>query len=79
MESLDWKQVWHKWGTDVFHYKCHVLSFTLELVRHQHYGQVLVNAAKPAAVDLDKLQGRGLEELLKHHPVVTLDGKQLAN
>lgn len=43
---------------------------------HQHHGQILVNTAHPAAVDLDKLQGRRLEELLKHHPVVTLNRKR---
>lgn len=46
---------------------------TLELVGHQEHGQVLVDAAQAAAVDLDELEGRGLEELLEHHPVVTLD------
>lgn len=45
---------------------------TPELVRHQQHGQVLVDAAQPTAVDLDKLQRRGLEELLKHHPVLAL-------
>lgn len=48
---------------------------TLELVRHQEHGQVLVDAAQATAVYLDKLEGRGLEELLKHHPVLTLDKK----
>jgi len=42
-------------------------------VGHQQHRQVLVDAAQPAAVDLDELQGRGLEELLEHHPVVTLE------
>lgn len=49
----------------------------MELVGHQQHGQVLVDAAQPTAVYLDKLQRRGLEELLKHHPVVTLQRKQL--
>lgn len=49
---------------------------TLELVRHQQHGQVLVDAAQAAAVYLDKLEGRGLEELLKHHPVLTLENKK---
>lgn len=57
-------------------YCCHALTFTLELVGHQQHSQVLVDAAQPTAVYLDKLQGRGLEELLKHHPVVTLERKQ---
>lgn len=56
-----------------------VLGFTLELVCHQQHCQVLIDAAQPAAVYLDKLQGGGLEELLEHHPVVTLDRKQLAD
>lgn len=49
---------------------------TSELVSHQHHCQILVDAAHPAAVDLDKLQSRRLEELLKHHPVVTLNRRQ---
>lgn len=49
--------------------------FTLELVSHQQHGQVLVDTAQPTAVYLDKLQCRGLQELLKHHPVVTLERK----
>lgn len=53
-----------------------VPTFTLELVGHQEHGQVLVDTTQPTAVYLDKLQGRGLEELLKHHPVVTLEKKQ---
>lgn len=61
--------------TDVFV----VLGFTLELVCHQQHRQVLIDAAQPTAVYLDKLQGRGLEELLEHHPVVTLNRKQLAD
>lgn len=45
---------------------------TSELVRHQQHSQVLVDAAQPTDVDLDKLQRRGLKELLKHHSVVAL-------
>lgn len=52
------------------------LYFTLELVSHQQHRQILVDAAHSAAVDLDKLQGRGLEELFKHHPAVTLKKKE---
>lgn len=53
----------------------HKYVCTLELVSHQHHRQILVDTAHPAAVDLDKLQSRRLEELLKHHPVVTLNRK----
>lgn len=44
---------------------------------HQQHSQVLVDTAQPTAVYLDKLQGRGLEELLEHHPIVTLERKQV--
>lgn len=61
------------------HMRCSLLSDleapTLELVCHQEHGQVLVDAAQATAVYLDKLEGRGLEKLLKHHPVLTLDKK----
>lgn len=50
--------------------------FTLELVSHQQHRQILVDTTDSAAVDLDKLQGRGLEELFKHHPAVTLNKNQ---
>lgn len=64
-------------GVTFPHVWCTLLSdlevHTLELVCHQQHGQVLVDAAQATAVYLDKLEGRGLEELLKHHPVLTLD------
>lgn len=41
-------------------------------MRHQQHSQVLVDASQATAVYLDELEGRSLEELLKHHPVMTL-------
>lgn len=63
------------------HIWCSLVSspevLTLELVRHQQHGQVLVDASQATAVYLDELEGRSLEELLKHHPVVTLGNKTI--
>lgn len=49
-----------------------MLLVTSELVSHQQHSQVLVDAAQPTAVNLHKLQRAGLEELLEHDSVVTL-------
>lgn len=63
------------------HIWCSLVSspevLTLELVRHQQHGQVLVDASQATAVYLDELEGRSLEELLKHHPVMTLGNETI--
>lgn len=50
---------------------CRTLTF--KLFGHQQHGEVLIDASQPAAVNLEKLQGFGLEELLKHHSIVALE------
>lgn len=48
-------------------------TLTFKLLGHQQHREVLVDTSQPAAVDLQKLQGFRLQELLKYHSVVALE------
>src|SRR5712692_1092136 len=43
-----------------------------KLCRHQHYGQHFVDAAEPAAIQLAKAYGAGLQELLEDYSILAM-------
>lgn len=48
-------------------------ALTFKLFGHEQHWEVLIDTSQPAAVDLEKLQGFRLEELLKYHSIVALE------
>ena len=76
-DIVEHRQVLHVFAQS--HTACVWADWNLELPRHQQYDEDFVDASEPAAIDLAKVDGSCLHELLENHTVLAMLARHHTN